>query len=66
MADPNRGSVDRTRYMTRTEAAAYLGLPFERLAPLVARKRLTGTWRGHWLYIERASAEKFKHAGHRA
>ena len=55
-----QGSIDRTRYMTRREASAYLGVPFERLAPLVARGRLTGTRRGHWLYIERASAQAYR------
>lgn len=60
MTDPNRGSIDRARYMTRKEAAAFLGVPFERIAPLVARGRLSGTWRGHWLYIERASAEAYR------
>ncbi len=56
MVDPNRGSVDRGKYMTRTEAAKLLGVPQERIAPLVARGRLKGLWRGHWLYIERESA----------
>ena len=57
--------IDRTKYMTRREAARFLGVPFERIAPMVARGGLKGTWRGHWLYIERASAEEFKRRAQR-
>lgn len=50
-------TVDRTKYMTRSEAAKLLGVPHERIAPLVAQGRLKALQRGHWLYIERESAK---------
>src|SRR3546814_5718573 len=46
MVDPNRGSVDRGKYMTREEAAAYLGIPFERVKPLIDRGALKSVQRG--------------------
>ena len=60
MVDPNRGSVDRSKYMTREEAATYLGIPFERVKPLIDRGALKGTQRGRWHYVERASAKAYK------
>lgn len=46
--------------MTREEAAAYLGIPFERVKPLIDRGALKGTQRGRWHYVERSSAKAYK------
>lgn len=52
--------VDKAKYMTRSEAAAYLGITFDQVGPLLARGVLAGITRGHWQYVERLSAEKYK------
>ncbi len=46
--------------MTREEAAAYLGIPFERVKPLIDRGALKSAQRGRWHYVERASAKAYK------
>lgn len=57
------GNVDRSKYMTRQEAAAYLGIPFERVKPLINSGKLNGLQRGKVWYVERASAKALKDRG---
>lgn len=57
------GNVDRDKYMTRKEAAEYLGVPFERMKPMLDRGALKGLQRGKVWYIERESAKNRKRQG---
>jgi len=57
-------TVDRNKYMTRKEAAEYLGLTFERVKPLIDKGILKGLQRGHVWYVERESARRLKESGH--
>lgn len=57
--------IDRSVWMTREEAATFLGIPFNRLKPLIDRGVLKSTRRGSWFYVERASAKAYKERGGR-
>lgn len=57
------GSVDRKKYMTRADAAAELGIPFERVKPLIDKGQLAGLQRGKVWYVERKSVEALKKRG---
>jgi excisionase family DNA binding protein len=57
------GSVDRDAYMTRQEAADYLGIPIYKVKPLIDSGTLKGLQRGRFWYVERASAEALKKRG---
>lgn len=50
--------------MSRKEAAEYLGIPFERVKPLIDNGKLKGLQRGKIWYVERASAKQLKERGH--
>lgn len=60
----NPDKVDRKKYMSRAEAAEYLGIPFERVKPLIDKGILKGLQRGKMWYVERASAKALKNGGH--
>lgn len=57
------GPVDRKKYMTRQEAAKELGIPFERVKPLIDKGKLTGLQRGKVWYVDRASVQTLKERG---
>lgn len=54
------GTVDRKKYMSRTEASEYLGMTWERITRLISEGKLVGLQRGHTWYVERASARNLK------
>lgn len=58
------GNVDRSKYMTREEAASYLGIPFYKVKPLIDKGKLKALQRGKVWYVERASAKRLKENGH--
>lgn len=53
-------TVDHKKYMSRTEASEYLGMPWNRIKPLIDDGTLKGLQRGHAWYVERASARNLK------
>lgn len=57
------GTADRDKYMTRAEAAKELGIPFERVKPLIDKEILKGLQRGKIWYVERASVKRLKERG---
>lgn len=57
------GNVDRDKYMTRLEAAEYLGVAFYRVKPMIDEGKLKGLQRGKVWYVERASAKALKERG---
>jgi hypothetical protein len=52
--------IDRSVWMTREEAGALIGLPWERIKPLIDRGTLKGLQRGKRWYVERRSAQTYK------
>lgn len=52
--------IDRSVWLTREEAGALIGLPWERIKPLIDRGELTGLQRGKRWYVERRSAQAYK------
>lgn len=52
--------IDRSVWLTREEAGALIGLPWERIKPLIDRGDLKGLQRGKRWYVERRSAQAYK------
>lgn len=50
---------DKAKWLSRTEAGKALGLPWERIKPLIDKGELTGLQRGHQWYVDRASVAAF-------
>lgn len=60
----NPDKIDRSKYMSRKEAAEELGIPFERVKPLIDNGKLRGLQRGKVWYVERESVKRLKQSGH--
>lgn len=52
--------IDRSVWMTREEAGALIGLPWERIKPLIDRGALKGLQRGRRWYVSRKSAQEYR------
>jgi hypothetical protein len=52
--------LDRSKYMSRKDAAAELGISYEALTLLYKRGKLRGVRRGHWIHISRESIQAMK------
>lgn len=51
---------DRSKYVSRQEAARILGIPPERILPLIRNGSLSGQQRGKWWYVSRESLNTFQ------
>lgn len=50
---------DKAKWMSRTDASKALGLPWERIKPLIDKGQLKGLQRGHQWYVGRESVAAF-------
>jgi hypothetical protein len=57
--DENAG-LDRSKYMSRKDAATELGISYEALTLLVKRGKLPHVRRGHWLHVSREAVQAMK------
>lgn len=53
------GTVDHNKYMSRADAVKALGIPFERIKPMIDRGQLEGYQRGKVWYVSRASVAAY-------
>lgn len=59
-AEATARQIDRSVWMTQSEAAALLGLQHSDIRPLIDRGSLKSLRRGHWWYVDRKSAQALK------